>query len=92
MKILDRQILSRIQSSVPSRRLLQLHLNEFGLNNWGQRSRRGYAIDVPLPPMEPFFIDRRLCVARWPKDRKLAIETIFEEGNRKQWKEGYAGS
>jgi parallel beta-helix repeat protein len=94
--ITNAAILKRIQPAVRNK-ILELDLKSQGINDYGQLSLRGFNYPEKTAPMELFFADQRMQLARWPNLDYLKIADVpagadagkftYDGDRPKQWQD-----
>ena len=73
--VTDPAVLARLDPTARGN-VVQAELRAQGLTNFGVLARRGFGLEVPQGPLELFFEDRPMTLARWPNQGWTTIAGV----------------
>lgn len=79
-KVIDPQILKRL-SPEAARSVVQVNLTALGIRDLGRHKQYGHSITVSPAPLELFFNQEPLTLARYPNQGSLLIGKIVDTGS-----------
>ncbi len=79
-KVTNKGILKRLSKNA-ARNVLQLNLKELGINDYGQIKQYGHAMSVTPAPIEIFFNNEAMTLARYPNEGYIKIGKVIDPGS-----------
>ncbi len=73
--------ISRRLSKDASQKVMQVNLKDFGIQDFGQIRQYGHAISVSPAPMELFFNNQVMTLARYPNEGYIRIGKVIDAGS-----------
>ena len=72
-KVTDKAILNRLSKNA-AQNVMQANLNELGISDFGQITQYGHAMSVTPAPIEVFFNNEAMTLARYPNESPRSFE------------------
>ncbi|PXX23027.1 right-handed parallel beta-helix repeat-containing protein [Arenibacter sp. ARW7G5Y1] len=79
-KVTNSTILKRLSKNA-AKNVLQVNLKELGINDFGQIKQYGHAMSVVPAPMEVFFNNEAMDLARYPNEGYIKIGKVLDPGS-----------
>jgi hypothetical protein len=79
-RVTDKAILNRIEPEVREK-LMQLDLKSVGVNNLGKHKQYGHSLPVIPAPLELFFDEEPMTLARYPNKGMIKIGKVIDKGS-----------
>lgn len=79
-KINNKATLGRLSKSA-AQNVLQMNLNELGIHDFGQITQYGHAMSVTPAPIEVFFNNETMTLARYPNEGYIKIGKVIDPGS-----------
>lgn len=79
-KVTDRAILKRL-SKTAAQNVVQVNLREHGIKDFGEIKQYGHAMPVVPAPLEVFFNNEPMTLARYPNEGYIKIGKVIDPGS-----------
>jgi len=79
-KVTNRAILKRLSKSA-AQNVVQVNLREHGINDYGEIKQYGHAMPVVPAPLEVFFNNEPMTLARYPNEGYIKIGKVIDPGS-----------
>lgn len=79
-KVTDRAILKRFSKNA-AQNILQINLKEYGITDYGEIKQYGLAMPVVNAPLEIFFNNEPMTLARYPNEGYIKIGKVIDPGS-----------
>ena len=79
-KVTDRSVLKRLSKNA-TKNVLQVNLKELGIYDYGEIKQYGHAMSVTPAPIEVFFNNDALTLARYPNEGYIKIGKVIDKGS-----------
>lgn len=79
-KVTNKAILKRLSKNA-AQNVMQVNLNELGIHDFGQITQYGHAMSVTPAPIEVFFNNEAMTLARYPNEGYIKIGKVIEPGS-----------
>jgi len=79
-RVTNRQVISRLSTEAAAK-VVQVNLKELGINDFGCVRQYGHAISVYPAPMELFFNNQAMTLARYPNEGYIKIGKVIDGGS-----------
>ncbi len=79
-KVTDRTVLDRLSISA-AQNVLQVNLKELGIKDYGEIQQYGHAMPVVPAPLEVFFNNKPMTLARYPNEGYIKIGKVIDPGS-----------
>ena len=78
--VTDKSILKRLSKNA-AQRVRQVNLKELGIYDYGQITQYGHSMPVTTAPIEVFFNNEAMTLARYPNEGYLKIGKVIDKGS-----------
>jgi hypothetical protein len=85
-KVTNRAILKRLSKSA-AQNVVQVNLREQGINDYGEIKQYGHAMPVLPAPLEVFFNNEPMTLARYPNEEYIKIGKVIDPGSMPRTKD-----
>jgi len=79
-KVTDTSVRKRLSSSA-AQHVVQVNLKEYGINDFGEIRQYGHAMPVVPAPLEIFFNEEPMTLARYPNEGYIKIGKVIDPGS-----------
>ena len=79
-RVTDKSILNRLSKDA-AQNVLQVNLREMGIDDFGQIKQFGHAMSVVPSPIEVFFNNEAMVLARYPNEGYIKIGKVIDPGS-----------
>jgi parallel beta-helix repeat protein len=79
-RVNNKSILNKLSKNA-SENVLQVNLEQVGIENFGQITQYGHAMSVTPAPMELFFNNEAMTLARYPNEGYIQIGKVIDSGS-----------
>ena len=79
-KVTDKAILNRLSKDA-AQNVMQVNLKEIGINDFGEIKQYGHAMSITPAPIEVFFNNEAMTLARYPNEGYIKIGKVIDAGS-----------
>ncbi len=79
-QVTDKKILKRLEENARPH-ILEINLKKLGVTNFGKHQQYGHALPVVTAPMELYFNNEVMTLARYPNDGYMLIGKVHDTGS-----------
>ncbi len=80
-KKVSNQAISKRLNNIASENVLEINLKEQNILNYGKFTQYGHALSVTPAPLELFFDDKPMQIARYPNEGSILIGKVLDAGS-----------